>query len=109
MTMVASQTATANRDARGAPRDEVMHRTRATAADGAAMKLVIVNISFSGLMARCEIGPEVGERLAVQLPILGAVPATVRWVLGGRIGCAFDDIIPLADYYGMLSTLSRAA
>ncbi|MEG3164060.1 PilZ domain-containing protein [Sphingomonas sp. PB2P19] len=106
--MVSSQTAMTYKDARGAPRDEVMHRTRGTSADSAEMKLVIVNISATGLMARCETAPNVGDALGIELPILGLVPATVRWVLGGRIGCAFDEAIPLADYYGMLSTLLRA-
>jgi hypothetical protein len=105
--MVSSQMAMTNKDARGAPRDEVMHRTRGTGPDGAAMKLVIVNISASGLMARCETAPEVGAVIGVQLPILGVLPATVRWVLGGRIGCEFQSAIPMSDYYGMLSTLLR--
>ena len=106
--MVPSQMAMTNRDARGAPRDEVMHRTRATNVDGAAMKLVIVNISAGGLMARCETAPEVGATIGVQLPILGTLPSTVRWVLGGRIGCEFERAIPMAEYYGMLSTLLRS-
>lgn len=100
--------ALANRDARGAPRDEVMHRTRATLSDSAPVKLVIVNISASGLMARCEAPPMVGDGLRVHLPILGEVAAVVRWALGGRIGCEFDRNIPLAEYYGMLSTMLRA-
>jgi len=106
--MVSSQTAVTNKDARGAPRDEVMHRTRGIDPDGAPMKLVIVNISASGLMARCETAPEVGAVIGVQLPILGVMPSTVRWVLGGRIGCEFERAIPMADYYGMLSTLLRS-
>jgi hypothetical protein len=106
--MVSSQMAMTNRDARGAPRDEVMHRTRGSDADGAAMKLVIVNISATGLMARCELAPEVGAVIAVQLPILGTWPSTVRWALGGRIGCEFAHPIPAAEYYGMLSTLLRS-
>ena len=100
--------ALANRDARAAARDEVMHRTRAVTADSATMKLVIVNISASGLMARCDTDPIVGDGLRVHLPILGEVPAVVRWALGGRIGCEFDRTIPLAEYYGMLSTMLRA-
>jgi hypothetical protein len=106
--MGASQMAIPNKDARGAPREEVMHRTRGIAADGAQTKLVIVNISATGLMARCETAPNAGDALGVQLPILGVVPTTVRWVLGGRIGCEFDRAIPSADYYGMLSNLLRA-
>ncbi|KQN28462.1 hypothetical protein ASF00_08745 [Sphingomonas sp. Leaf34] len=99
--------AMAVRDARGTPRDEVMHRTRATDATGRSTKLVIVNISANGLMARCESDPAAGDRLSVQLPILGDVEAVVRWSLGGRIGCELERTIPLADYYGMLSVMIR--
>ena len=106
--MAVGRTATTNRDARGAPRDEVMHRTRGIAADGVATKLVIVNISATGLMARCELAPDVGAIIGVDLPILGRLPATVRWVLGGRVGFEFDHAIPLAQYYGMLSILLRS-
>lgn len=104
---MANQTET-NIDARGAPRDEVMHRTRATDAEGVVTKLVIVNISATGLMARCELAPDVGEEIGVELPSLGQVQANVRWVLGGRIGCEFGRAIPMAEYYGMLSTLLRS-
>ena len=95
------------RDSRGEPRDEVMHRTRATDSDGQSIKLVLVNMSASGLMARCEGDPKAGERLRVHLPILGEVDAIVRWSLGGRIGCELERTIPLADYYGMLTVMTR--
>ncbi len=94
-------------DARGAPRDEVMHRTRAIDVDGTAFKLVLVNMSASGMMARCDGEPKAGDRLRIHLPILGEVDTVVRWALGGRIGCEFDRIIPLAEYYGMLSIMIR--
>lgn len=95
------------RDARGAPRDEVMHRTRANDGEGRSIKLVLVNMSANGFMARCEGEPVAGHRLRVQLPILGDVDAVVRWSLGGRIGCELDHTIPLAEYYGMLSIMIR--
>ena len=95
------------RDSRGEPRDEVMHRTRATDSDGRSIKLVLVNMSANGLMARCEGDPKAGERLRVHLPILGEVDAVVRWSLGGRIGCELERTIPLADYYGMLTVMTR--
>ena len=95
------------RDSRGEPRDEVMHRTRATDGDGRSIKLVLVNMSANGLMARCEGDPKAGERLRVHLPILGEVDAVVRWSLGGRIGCELERTIPLADYYGMLTVMTR--
>lgn len=99
--------AMAARDARGDPRDEVMHRTRATDAAGQSTKLVIVNISANGLMARCEGDPAAGDRIRVHLPILGDVDAVVRWSLGGRVGCELERTIPLTEYYGMLSVMIR--
>jgi hypothetical protein len=94
-------------DHRGEPRDEVMHRTGAIDASGRSLKLVLVNISASGLMARCDGDVAAGGSLRIQLPILGDVGATVRWSLGGRIGCEFASPIALADYYGMLSVMIR--
>lgn len=101
--------AMAVQDIRGAPRDEVMHRTRAVDAAGHAMKLVLVNMSANGLMARCEGSPKAGDSLRIQLPIVGDVDAVVRWSLGGRIGCELRQVLPLADYYGMLSVMIRHA
>jgi hypothetical protein len=95
------------RDLRSAPRDEVMHRTHGIDADGNSLKLVLVNISASGLMARCESDVAAGGRLRIQMPMLGEVGATVRWSLGGRIGCEFERTIPLADYYSVLSVMIR--
>jgi hypothetical protein len=99
--------AMAVRDARAAPRDEVMHRTRATDSAGRTVKLVLVNMSVSGLMARCDGDPAAGDQLKIHLPILGDVDAVVRWSLGGRIGCELERTIPLTEYYGMLSVMSR--
>ena len=33
--------------------------------------------------------------------------AEVRWALGGRIGCQFDQAIDLASYYELLSVLVK--
>ncbi len=99
--------AAAVRDARGAPRDEVMHRTRAIDAAGNSIKLVLVNMSANGLMARCEGNAVAGDVLQIHLPILGSVDAVVRWSLGGRIGCELDRTIPLSEYYGMLAVMTR--
>ncbi|HXH15688.1 MAG TPA: PilZ domain-containing protein [Sphingomonas sp.] len=99
--------ATAVRDARGDSRDEVMHRTQAVDGDGRTVKLVLVNMSANGLMARCDGDPDAGARLQIRLPTLGYVDAVVRWSLGGRIGCELERTIPLADYYGMLAIMTR--
>lgn len=99
--------ALAYREQRGAPRDEVYYRTRATRADGASIALLIVNLSAMGLMARCDTDLAAGERLRVTLPGVGTLTAEVRWALGGRIGCELDRMIPLADYYELLAVLLK--
>ena len=99
--------AMAVRDARGEPRDEVMHRTHALDGDGHTLKLVLVNMSANGVMARCDGDPAAGSRLRIRLPVLGYVDAVVRWSLGGRVGCELERTIPLADYYTMLMVMTR--
>ncbi len=95
-------------DARGEARDPVDFRARATGAGGRALALQVVNMSARGLMARCEAGCAVGDRITVTLPVAGAITAQVRWSLGGRIGCEMDQAIPPASYYGLLAAMVRS-
>lgn len=92
---------------RSEPRDAVHHRTRARHGDGRILPLVVVNTSVGGLMARCELRVEQGDRLHVDLPVVGSVAADVRWSLGGRIGCRFLQQLGLAEYYALLAALRR--
>lgn len=94
-------------DDRSEPRDAVHHRTRAHHGDGRLLPLVVVNTSTSGLMARCEMRVEQGDRLRIDLPVVGALPAEVRWSLGGRIGCRFTATMGLQEYYALLAALRR--
>jgi hypothetical protein len=94
-------------EGRSEPRDEVHHRARATAVDGTAIPLLVVNMSATGLMARCETACSVGDVIGVHLPIVGRVAAEIRWSLGGRIGCQLDRTIPLADYYPVLAAMAK--
>ena len=82
-------------DKRAHKRVPVLHRTRATGADGQPLSLVIVDLSSNGLMARCDHRLPTGERLEVYLPGVGVRSAVVCWSLGGRIGCEFDAPIML--------------
>ncbi len=94
-------------DLRTNARDEVHYRARAFGPDARALWLLVVNISAAGLMARCDTHYQPGDRLMVQLPVIGTVPAAIRWSLGGRIGCELDTPIGLAEYYELLATLTR--
>jgi hypothetical protein len=102
-----SQTAIAMEDLRADPRDEVHQRARATRADGRLLTVLVVNISAGGLMARSEAPFASGDRLTVQLPAVGSIGATVRWALGGRIGCQFDGVISAVRYRALLDTVGR--
>jgi len=97
----------ADPDGRREGRDEVHYRARAACADGRTLQLLVVNISPHGFMARCEADVGEGDRLAVTLPCVGAVPADVRWALGGRIGCELASPLGLASYYELLATITR--
>ncbi|MDB5695322.1 MAG: PilZ protein [Sphingomonas bacterium] len=92
---------------RSEPRDAVHHRTRAAHGDGRLLPLVIVNTSVGGLMARCEAACEPGDRLRIDMPVVGALPVEVRWALGGRIGCRMVQSMNPSDYYAMLGALKR--
>ena len=87
-------------------REEVHHRARATdLAAGCPLPMLVVNLSQGGLMARCEVPLVAGDRFRVVLPVAGARVAEVRWALGGRIGCQFDEPISLLDYAHALAAM----
>ena len=98
---------TARSDDRSEPRQNVLHRTRISAAGG-VRPVTLVNISPRGLMARTGDTFAAGERVTVELPGLGSVGAEVRWALGGRIGCQLDQTIGMTHYHHLLQTLQRA-
>jgi hypothetical protein len=87
----------------------VFHRTRAIGPEGRPLSLVIVDLSVSGMMARCDIAFVPGVQIDVTLPVIGVHPARVRWSLGGRIGCVFCPALALDDYYALLMSLTQAA
>ncbi|SEM50926.1 PilZ domain-containing protein [Sphingomonas gellani] len=95
-------------EARREHRDEVHHRTRGTGPDGRPLTLVVVNLSPSGLMVRCEADYAVGDSILVQLPLVGTVTAEIRWALGGRFGCRMEPAIPAGRYYAVLSAMGGA-
>jgi hypothetical protein len=93
-------------DRRGAPREEVYHRTRATLGTSESLSVQIVNVSATGFMARTEAEIDPGTAIEIRLPVVGTRAAEVRWVLAGRIGCQFARPIDLADYLQLLGALA---
>jgi hypothetical protein len=95
-------------DIRREGRDDVHYRARAFGPDARQHTFLIVNISPHGMMVRCEHCFEVGDRIRMQLPVVGAVAGEIRWSLGGRLGCQFEQAIDLASYYELIATMMRA-
>ncbi len=94
-------------DIRREGRDEVHFRARAFGPDAQPLNMLIVNISPHGLMARCETDYAIGSRVRINLPVVGVVAAEIRWSLGGRIGCQFDQAVDLASYYELLAQVIK--
>jgi hypothetical protein len=92
---------------RSEPREPVLYRTRLTGADGVERSATLVNVSPSGFMARCDTDHLIGDVIAVALPRFGKVSATVRWSLGGRIGCQLQQPYGLSAYHVLLKALPR--
>lgn len=95
-------------DVRREGRDDVHYRARSFGPDAKQHTLLIVNISPHGLMARCDAVFEIGDRIRIQLPVIGVAVAEIRWSLGGRLGAQFDPPIDLASYYDLIATLMRS-
>ncbi len=56
---------------------------------GQTLEVRLANLSSSGAMVICDEVPNIGERVALQLPDRRAAPADVTWVRDGRIGIHF--------------------
>lgn len=93
-------------DDRSEPRDEVHHRSSAMLADQRRVSVLIVNLSPSGLMIRSDVAVGAGDWLFIRLPAVGDVRATVRWALGGRIGCQLERPIPANRYHAVLGAMA---
>jgi hypothetical protein len=94
-------------DVRREDRDVVHYRARAFGPDAKPLTLLVVNLSPHGLMARCDAGYAVGDRIRVTLPSVGVLVAEIRWSLGGRMGCQFARPVDLATYYELLAILLK--
>lgn len=66
-------------DAEGAP------------ASGKATRVLIHNLSASGLLIECEAALESGEAITIDLPDVGPTEASVVWSSGRLHGCRFEQ------------------
>ncbi|MDB5711398.1 MAG: pilus assembly protein PilZ [Sphingomonas bacterium] len=86
----------------------VLHRTRAIGPEGRSLPLTIVDVSVSGMMARCDIAFVPGVQISVKLPAIGEQAARICWSLGGRVGLAFCPALAADDYAALLAALAQA-
>lgn len=66
-----------------------------TAQDDASI-LLIHNLSKTGLLLEMDSPLSAGEKLLVEVPHAGPVPATVVWTSGAFVGCRFARPLPQA-------------
>jgi len=73
-----------------------MLEVRGAHASGSDVPVVIHNISETGLLIECEAALSIRDRIDIDLPQAGVVPATLVWVSDRMFGCQFDAPISSA-------------
>ena len=73
-----------------AKRRKLMLEVRGAHASGSDVPVMIHNISETGLLIECEAALSIRDRIDIDLPHAGVVPATLVWVSGRMFGCQFD-------------------
>lgn len=58
---------------------------------GAGIEVLIHNISETGLLVESDVRLAVGERIEIELPHAGAIPARTIWASGRLFGCEFES------------------
>lgn len=67
-----------------------MHGALTLAYMDTPQRVRIRNLSKGGVMVESTLPVEMGERLVIELPNIGAVRGRAAWVVEGRFGVAFD-------------------
>lgn len=63
--------------------------------DGEEIAVMITDISKDGFKLSSETQLLIGERVDLQVPKTGAVPAQIRWAVGNEAGGVFLAPLPL--------------
>jgi transcriptional regulator with XRE-family HTH domain len=79
-----------------AKRRKLMLEVRGAHASGADVPVVVHNISETGLLIECDAALSIRDRIDIELPHAGVVPATLVWESGRMFGCQFDAPISAA-------------
>ena len=93
---------------RGSARRRLRLVTEGTAPSSTCDRVIVHDLSLSGLLIESSAPFAVGELLAVTLPEAGAVEAIVMWNSGRYFGCKFTTPIRTA-VVSAAQLLSRAA
>lgn len=78
------------------PRRMLRLEAQGLTASGDAARVLVHNISASGLLLESEVALEPNERIDVDLPQAGTIPARVIWASGSYYGCQFEAAISTA-------------
>ena len=73
-----------------APRRTLRLEAEGALPSGEAARVLIHNVSATGLLLECAGGMMVGENLAIDLPQAGLTAARVVWASGPLFGCQFE-------------------
>jgi transcriptional regulator with XRE-family HTH domain len=83
------------------PRRSLQLETQGALPSGDAARVLIHNISTTGLLLECPVTLGIDEKIDIELPHAGAISAKVIWTSGQLYGCAFE--VPVSP-----ATLSAA-
>jgi len=59
-----------------------------------SVQAILNDLSWRGFRVTCPVTVMIGTVIQIELPLLGLVPARVRWALGGQAGGVFEKPLP---------------
>ena len=62
--------------------------------------VVIRDLAFTGFRADCSVALAKGDRISIDLPAFGLVPARIAWCRDGMIGGLFDAVVDIRHCVG---------
>ena len=87
-------------------RRQLLLESEGSTASGQTARVLIHNVSATGLLLESEVELAEAEQIEIALPHVGATPAHVVWVGENFYGCQFDTPVP-ASALGALELYSR--
>jgi len=78
------------------PRRTLRLETHGFVASSGTTSVLVHNVSATGLLLESSVALDAGERIEIDLPLAGALPAKVVWASGQLYGCQFDTPVSSA-------------